>query len=169
MRVIKNPQEFRNNVRKNINKYIDNESKSKNIEVGIYNYSIKEATIRQIVKKWDEVYFTHLYLDKLRTVYNNLKDPKLIDKIVTSQIKSSDVAFMTHQELIPEKWTDRLNDKQIRDKNIYAPILEASTDNFTCRKCKSKKCSYYQLQTRSADEPMTTFVTCITCGNRWKC
>ena len=34
---------------------------------------------------------------------------------------------------------------------------------------KYTQCSYYQLQTRSADEPMTTFVTCINCGARWKC
>ena len=59
--------------------------------------------------------------------------------------------------------------KKDRDENRYAPKLEANTDNYTCRKCKSKECSYYQLQTRSADEPMTTFVTCIKCGNRWKC
>ena len=54
-------------------------------------------------------------------------------------------------------------------ENKYEPKLEASTDNFKCYKCKSKKCTYYQLQTRSADEPMTTFVNCLDCGNRWKC
>jgi hypothetical protein len=26
-----------------------------------------------------------------------------------------------------------------------------------------------QMQTRSADEPMTTFVSCVACGNKWKC
>eukprot|EP00439_Symbiodinium_sp_Y106_P042252 s4841_g5.t1 len=30
------------------------------------------------------------------------------------------------------------------------------------------KTTYFQMQTRSSDEPMTTFVTCLTCGNRWK-
>jgi len=39
---------------------------------------------------------------------------------------------------------------------------------FKCGKCKSKKTDYYQMQTRSADEPMTTYVTCMACGNRWK-
>jgi len=39
---------------------------------------------------------------------------------------------------------------------------------FKCGKCKSKKTDYYQMQTRSADEPMTTYVTCKACGNRWK-
>ena len=69
----------------------------------------------------------------------------------------------------PERWADLIAAKKLKDENRYAPRLEASTDNFTCYKCRSKKCSYYQLQTRSADEPMTTFVTCLDCGNRWKC
>ena len=47
--------------------------------------------------------------------------------------------------------------------------MEASTDQFLCGKCKNRKCTYYQLQTRSADEPMTTFVTCTVCNNRWVC
>jgi len=169
MRSIANPDEFRNNVRIRLQKIISDENMCKNLEKGIYNYCIKEATERQIVKKWDNVYFTHLYIDRLRTLYCNLKQPQLISRIINKEIKPHEVAFMSHQEIIPEKWTSLLSDKKIRDANIYAPKLEASTDGFTCRKCKSKECSYYQLQTRSADEPMTTFVTCIICGNRWKC
>jgi transcription elongation factor S-II len=42
------------------------------------------------------------------------------------------------------------------------------TEQFRCGRCKERKCTYFQLQTRSADEPMTTFVTCANCGNRWK-
>ena len=71
--------------------------------------------------------------------------------------------------MLPNKWNELINLKKIRDENKYTPKIEASTDNFTCYRCKSKKCSYYELQTRSADEPMTTFVTCLDCGCRWKC
>merc|ERR1719464_2294149 len=39
---------------------------------------------------------------------------------------------------------------------------------FTCGKCKGTRTTYFQMQTRSSDEPMTTFVTCLTCSNRWK-
>ncbi len=39
---------------------------------------------------------------------------------------------------------------------------------FKCGKCKQSKTRYYQMQTRSADEPMTTFITCAVCGNKWK-
>ena len=49
-----------------------------------------------------------------------------------------------------------------RQEEDYNGILK-------CGKCKSLKTSYYQLQTRSADEPMTTFVTCKGCGHKWKC
>ena len=75
---------------------------------------------------------------------------------------------MNHQELSLKM--GKINSAKGKKKqNRYAPKLEANTDNYTCRKCKSRDCSYYQLQTRSADEPMTTYVTCVKCGNRWKC
>lgn len=179
MRTIENPEEFRANIRLKLQvifgsigedeKAIQAETISLNLEKGIYNYAIKQATERNIVKKWDNVYFTHIYTDRLRTVFYNLKNPALKQKVLSKSIKPHELAFMTHQEMEPEKWQKLIEDKKIRDENKYAPKLEASTDNFTCRKCKSKECSYYQLQTRSADEPMTTFVTCIKCGNRWKC
>jgi transcription elongation factor S-II len=47
-------------------------------------------------------------------------------------------------------------------------LKKATTDQFQCGKCRQRKCTYFQMQTRSADEPMTTFVTCVNCGNRWK-
>jgi|TARA_R110001599_G_scaffold218310_1_gene416609 transcription elongation factor S-II len=169
MRKVENPEEFRTNVRKALIKFIDNEKICSNLEKGIYNFSIKEAKDRNVVKKWDNVYFTHLYFDRLRTVIANLKNPNLRDKISSKEIKAHKLAFMSHQEMMPERWQKMVDEKKIRDQNRAAPKLEASTDNFTCRKCKSKECSYYQLQTRSADEPMTTFVTCLPCGNRWKC
>ena len=45
---------------------------------------------------------------------------------------------------------------------------QATTNLFRCHKCKKRECTYYQLQTRSADEPMTTFVQCRNCDRRWK-
>ena len=75
---------------------------------------------------------------------------------------------MTHQEMLPEKWEELLKAKSIRDKNKFEQKVEAMTDSFTCRKCKSNECTYYQMQTRSADEPMTVFLQCVNCGNRWK-
>ena len=170
MRRVTNPEEFRKNVRGELFKILNNNKICENLEKGILNYSISQAEEKKLVKKWDNIYFTQIYIDKLRTVIINLKkNPYLHKKIVDKKIKAHKLAFMTHQEMIPERWKELIDKKKIRDEHRYAPKLDANTDNFTCRKCKSSRCSYYQLQTRSADEPMTTFVTCIDCGNRWKC
>jgi transcription elongation factor S-II len=169
MRKIENPQEFRNNVINKLKDILKNDKLASNLEKGIFNYSLKHAEKINVVKKWDNSYFVKIYVNRLRTIRSNLKDEKLFKSIINKKIKAHEVAFMTHQEMQPDNWSELLELKKIRDENKYEPKLEASTDDFKCWKCKSKKCTYYQLQTRSADEPMTTFVSCLDCGNRWKC
>jgi len=170
MTQVKSPEVFRSNVRNKICNIVETERLSNNIEKGIFNFAIKKATEENIIKKWDNIYFVHIYIDRLRSVFNNLKrNNELVGKINSKTIRAHEVAFMTHQTMNPEQWKELLEAKKNRDSNKYSPQMYANTDTFTCRKCKSNKCSYYQLQTRSADEPMTTFVTCIDCGNRWKC
>jgi len=166
-RKIENSESFRSNIRAKINEKLNNEKHSSNLEKGIFNYALKEADQRKIVKKWDNKHFVQIYLDRLRSIYTNLND-NIIEQINSEAIKAHVVAFMTHQELNPEKWQVLIEKKIIKDKNKFESNLEASTDTFTCRKCKSKKCTFYQQQIRSADEPMTTFVTCLDCGNRFK-
>lgn len=168
MRTIENPDIFRKNVIVKLNELFQNEKQSSNLEKGIYNYSLKEAASRKVVKKWDNPFYVQLYVDRLRSIYINLKNPELIEQIKSGAIKAHVVAFMTHQEMNHEKW-DALIDKKIkRDKSKYETTLEANTDTFTCRKCRSKKCNYYALQVRSSDEPMTLYITCLDCGNRFK-
>ena len=170
MRQVSNPMEFRTNVRNELMKIINNERICENMEKGIVNYSVNKANEKKVVKKWNNVYFTQVYIDRLKMIIINLKNNKdLLDRVKKKTIQAHKVAFMTHQEMKPQQWKVLIDAKKIRDDNLYSPKIDANTDNFVCRKCKSRKCSYYQLQTRSADEPMTTFVTCIDCGNRWKC
>ncbi len=167
--IIENPTEFRINISNKLNKILLNENMSVNLEKGIYNYSVEHATKLNVVKKWDNHYFVNIYLARVRTIYINLKNTSVRNMIQNKLVKAHSLAYMTHQQLRPDKWDALIQEKKIRDDNKYEPKLEASTDNFKCWKCKSKKCTYYQLQTRSADEPMTTFVNCLDCGNRWKC
>jgi DNA-directed RNA polymerase subunit M/transcription elongation factor TFIIS len=178
---IANPDEFRKNVRTKLTGRFTNDSYNMtqeaaenaalNLERGIYNYTLRESDTKNIVKKWDNGYFVQIYADRLRTVCVNLSSPHVIQMTTEKQIKAHELAFMTHQDMHPDKWGALIKAKQLRDKHKYETKVEASTDNFTCpnSKCRSTKCTYYQLQTRSADEPMTTFVTCIDCGKRWKC
>ena len=168
LRKIDNSELFRSNIRKKLDEILHNEKNSSNLEKGIFNYTLKEAERRRIIKKWDNKQFVQIYVDHLRSIMNNLKN-EIVEQINAGNIKPHIVAFMTHQELSPEKWHNLIEAKSKRDKNKFETNIAAATDTFTCRKCKANQCTYYQMQTRSADEPMTTFVTCIPCGNRWKC
>ena len=168
MRIVSKPKKFRRDIIKNIDSIIDKPLFSRNLEIGIFNASIQEATTLKVIKKWSNPYFVEIYLLRLRSIINNLNS-YIISEIMSDNIKPHILAFMTHQELNPDKWKEHIAKKIKRDKIKYETKIAAATDTFTCRKCKSNECTYYQMQTRSADEPMTTFVTCINCGNRWKC
>jgi transcription elongation factor S-II len=174
-RNITNPDQFRANVCNKLKILLghileeDQEDTTPiNMEKGIYNYAIKEANTKKIVKKWDNPHFVQLYIDKLRSMYINLKNPEILEHIKNGEILPQNVAFMTHQEYKPESWSDMLTKKMKRDESKFTNTIEASTDMFTCKKCKSKRSTYYELQTRSADEPSTIFITCLDCGKHWK-
>ena len=159
------PKVFRVAIAKEFSQmFIDTPFMGENIEKGIFNYSIKEATIRQIIKKWHNPLFCEIYSARLRTVLINLKR----NQLSTGEISVSTFAIMTHQEMNPSQWKPIIERKIKRDRLKFTNNVEASTDMYTCGRCKSKKCTYYEMQTRSADEPTTVFVTCLNCGKNWK-
>lgn len=169
---ITNPEQFRNNVKSKLQEFFKSDKAEKhatNLEKGIHNWALKEADNRKIVKKWDNPYFIQLYIDHLRSIFINLKNEHLVAQVDNGEIKSHTIAFMTHQEMKPEKWEKMLIAKALRDQNKYEQNIEAMTDTFTCRRCKSKKVTYYTQQVRSADEPMSIFCQCADCGTRWRC
>lgn len=168
LKKIENPELFRENIRKNIDKIFKNEKNASNLEKGIFNYALKEADQRKVIKKWDNHLFIQIYISHLRSIMKNLS-VEILQQILEGTLKPHLVAFMTHHELSPEKWEKMIEAKSKRDKNKFEVNLSAATDAFTCRKCKGNQCTYYQLQTRSADESMTTYVSCIICSTRWKC
>ncbi|AFM98064.1 transcription elongation factor S-II [Encephalitozoon hellem] len=107
----------------------------------------------------------------IRSKCLNLKDknnPVLCRRVYDGEISPSRYVDMTSEEMKSESL--RNEEVKMIEVSLYEcqiPTQKAETDMFKCNKCGERKCSYRQLQTRSGDEPMTTFVTC-ECGNKWR-
>ena len=165
---IKDPDRFRKNVSKQLDTILHDVKKSINLEKGIYNYTIQEARTKKIIRKWENVHFSQLYIDRFRSIHINLRNPQLLKRVKKKEFKIHTLAFMSHYEMKPERWKKLIDAKMKRDDNLCKVDMTAATDEFYCYKCKNRKCTYYQLQTRSGDEGMTTFVMCLVCGSSWK-
>ena len=169
---VENPETWRKNV-SNMFKTkfnMDNDSLCRNIEISIFNHTLREAGNKKIVKKWENKYFVQLYVNRLKSLlYNMENNNTLLNSIKNREITKQSLENLTHREMNPSIWRELIEAKVKRDKNMTSDNMMAATDQFKCYKCKKRKCTYYEMQTRSADEPMTTFVTCLSCGNRWKC
>jgi len=113
------------------------------------------------------------YRAKIRSLFQNLKSPT--NQQLGIRVMSGDITpgiFVTMPQEALKSDTRRKEDEKLAVENMkkaQVPMAEKSiSDVFKCAKCGQKKVSYSQAQTRSADEPMTTFCTCTVCGNRWK-
>jgi len=113
------------------------------------------------------------YKAKLRSLYQNLKaisNRELGPRVMSGEITAAQFVVMSHEEL--KSAERKRQDEALEHENMkkaQVPMAEKSiSDALRCGKCGQKKVSYTQAQTRSADEPMTTFCECTVCGNRWK-
>ncbi|XP_040193880.1 transcription elongation factor A protein 2-like isoform X2 [Rana temporaria] len=113
------------------------------------------------------------YRNRIRSRISNLKDPKnpsLRRNVLCGTVSTQNIATMTAEAMASEELKElrnTLTQVAIREHQM-AKTGGTQTDLLQCDKCKKKNCSYNQVQTRSADEPMTTFVLCNECGHRWK-
>ena len=164
----------RNMMVKYLNKPIDDIKVSRKVEKGIYNYVIKVSKEKNIRRSWENTLFTNLYKSKILSVYSNLdtnsyiQNNQLLKNIKDGSIEPEKVGSLSVYDIFPDNWKELLNIKSKRDKIKYELKPEAMTNLFKCRKCGSRETSYYEVQTRSADEPMTQFITCLSCSNRWR-
>ena len=134
--------------------------KSEDIENAILNKCVKDAQRWLIDVDWDAKVFLELYRARAMSLYDARK---LSDTLTPEEFVNT-----TEVDRHPERWMAILKDIAEKDKALYSRKATASAQMY-CAGCKRKtNCDYYQLQTRSADEPMTTFVTCLECDKRWK-
>ena len=144
------------------------------LEKSIVEYTINTCKQKRIPCKWTNTTFKKRYINKVRSLFTNLKDDSyvkntnFIKRITDENIDITQLPSMSFQEIFPEHWKKMMDEKYKKEKILYEEKQEAMTDQYKCGRCKSRKCTYYELQTRSADESMTIFITCINCGNRWK-
>jgi DNA-directed RNA polymerase subunit M/transcription elongation factor TFIIS len=140
------------------------------MEKGIFNNTVEYCKINNTPLKWSDKKFIKNYSTNARRVLANISyttnAPILREKIKDGIIQSYNLVKMSREEMNPEVW-EPLKAKTL--DQVTFKKEEHGEGMFKCNKCKSKKTVYYQMQTRSADEPMTTFVTCTDCGFKWKC
>lgn len=146
----------------------------------VYLSTVPASTVLSIaVAVEDAAFATHgpedreAYKTKMRSLYQNLKNKSNMSlrvRVLDGEIKPERFVVMSHEEL--KSAERKAADEKIESENMraaQAPVAEKSiSSSLTCGKCGQKKVSYSQAQTRSADEPMTTFCECMVCGKRWK-
>jgi DNA-directed RNA polymerase subunit M/transcription elongation factor TFIIS len=140
-----------------------------NIERGIHNHALSLVNIKQRTSLFENAYKMTAF-----TVYTNLnpegylKNTNLLKRLLEKEFNEFELAELDAKNRFPEKWLQLYGPYLEKEKAIEANAQEIPDGMFKCGKCKSYKTTYYQLQTRSADEPLTTFHSCLNCGKRWK-
>ena len=140
------------------------------IEKCILNYACDTSCGKSA---WDNPDFVKMYKHRFLWIQSGIKNNSdLKDKICKNKIKPTELVKMGPHHLWPDgpyarTIEDRIH-KELR-KEYLAKEVKNQDGLFTCNRCRTKKTTYYQLQTRSADEPMTTFVSCLNCDKNWKC
>lgn len=137
------------------------------------------ASAEELAEELEEAIFSEFkntdmrYKNRVRSRIANLKDPKnptLRTNFRIGALSAARLATMTAEEMANDEvkqLRERFTKEAINDAQL-ATAQGTKTDMLKCGKCKKRNCTYNQLQTRSSDEPMTTFVLCNECGNRWK-
>ena len=133
---------------------------SEEIEHAILNRCVNDAQKWFVDIDWTNSVFVDMYRSRAVSLYPYRK--------MAANLGPTEFVDSTAVDLNPNRWKEMIQKIIDKEKAMYSKKSTASIFMF-CSSCKKKtRCDYYQLQTRSADEPMTTFVTCLECDKRWK-
>ena len=156
-----------------LNLILNDINKAEKIEKSIYNYAHEQCILKNIEPIIENKYFLRIYVNKLMSIYNNIneksyiKNTNLLNKINNDEIDLNMIAFLSPQEIHEEHWRKYIDKQSAVDEFLYSRTIGVKTKEYKCGRCKERDCSYYQLQVRCSDEPMTTFINCLNCGNNW--
>lgn len=143
-----------------------------NLEKSTHNWAVKKTESLYDVPASDNRLHMQRYKQKFLEIQKNLKySPDLRQRIVSGQLKTNKVFELALENLWPGGPYAKAKERGI--KRDMAKDYNVAHDKdykgiFKCEKCREYKTTYYQMQTRSADEPMTVFITCHVCKLTWK-
>jgi DNA-directed RNA polymerase subunit M/transcription elongation factor TFIIS len=144
------------------------------LEFAILQNALTDADGKHVLKHFDNQLFHICYTSAARRFLSNIDpnnyvaNPVLHKRLVEGKLLPEHIASMTIQDYYPELYTE-LNDRQLkREQQQLEGNKSLATDLFECFRCNTRQTVFYELQTRSADEPMTKFITCVNCNNHWR-
>lgn len=144
------------------------------LEHHIFNTTLQVAEKRHISKTWSQPLFHELYISLARNVVGNLnpssyiQNKDLYTRFKQGKVSLEEITNFSFSDLYPEIWKDLSIRQFEREKRQLEGNKSMATDQFECKRCHKRECTYYELQTRSADEPMTIFIQCVNCGKHWR-
>ena len=167
---------IREKVIENFNEIFEDEELTKEFELAMLHLVSDVAAKENIEVDWNNRVFWNFYRNKSIYYYENLLGMKSyvqnqenwLTKIKNKEISVQSFVDMTALNMCPSRWKEIFQQIIENEKKLYSKNMAASIVTW-CSGCKKEsKCDFYQLQTRSADEPMTTFFTCLECDKKWK-
>lgn len=167
----------RNRARYELWKILGDPVLARDTERGILEETARQAHRYNVPRLWKNKVVKEMYRAIYTKVWRNLLpgehpqsvgNPRLLGHVRSGLIPAGELGGMSPQKLWPEKWRELEESRIMRQVATLERSVAAATDMFECRKCGKRECTYREVQTRSADEPMTAFVLCLVCGNRWK-
>lgn len=139
----------------------------------LYSSSLDTATKEKVIKSWKNSEFVEIYLAVCRKIIGNMNSQSYVGnknlqrRILAGELTLEQMCKQNYYELFPEHWEAMVDHQAKRERIQLEGDFSRATDRWQCNGCKLRKCTYYELQTRSADEPMTIFIHCLNCGKRW--
>jgi DNA-directed RNA polymerase subunit M/transcription elongation factor TFIIS len=143
------------------------------LEMAVYNCCIQHAGKQHVICDWSYPLFQTFYQQKMRHICANLlpncyvENKTLLERYKRKEFTFEDLMTWNETEIFPEKNKELAEKMFQREQRLLEGNKANATDQFKCGRCHKRECTYYELQTRSADEPMTIFIQCVNCGKRW--
>lgn len=144
------------------------------LEKGLFNFALEEAKRKKTRPLWENSEFQILYDIQVSRVISNLmsksyvSNARLLTRFQEGEFQIWEIPYMTFSDLYPERWSTLAEREMKKEVKMLEVDTSMATDMFRCPRCGKRQCTYYEQQTRSADEPMTIFIRCLNCSKQWR-